>query len=344
MPNIQESKERPLVVQFFHSGKECPVRESRSGTPVEVPWSLERLVRGTASGSTGCASKPVRKKRGGCGGCRNDDGEAVWAADHSRRLVVHKGDYVENAGRLVSGDLAFWTEWEARTTACAMPKGAENTDARWFHRVVTPLGETGEHRVNTDPCVFGSSFKYALCQQHRNGEARQDSVVLRRLPLGSVILFGSRFLKRNEFVLDTVFVVGCIRKGYFENTKKKLGVSAEYQELTLGRFANEAVENTFYRGETFRSSGGSEPYSFVPAKPFVPGDARCGKRFVLNLAAVNKRLRGVSDQFDPNSGQTQGFHAIECSPEIMRSVWSEIVRQVRAQGFVPAVHFDWPTA
>jgi hypothetical protein len=342
MSNKQESKERPLVVQFFHSGKECPVTGPRDGTSVKVPWSLEKLVRGTASGSTGCASKPVRKKRGGCGGCRNDDGEAVWKSDHSRRLVVHKGDYVDNAGKLVSGDLAFWTEWEACTTACAMPKGAENTDARWFHRVVTPLGKRGNHRVNTDPCVFGSSFKYALCQQHRKDEKRQDSVVLRRLAPGSIILFGSRFLNRNEFVLDTVFVVGDIHVNYVEQTKEKLTVSAAYRELTLNRFSNRSRENTFYRGETFHPPGGSKPYSFVPAKLFVPGDARCGTRFVLNLAAVNKRLRGVSDQFDPNSGQTQGFHVIKCSPETMEAVWKEILDQVVSKQFVPAVHFNWP--
>ena len=334
------SQEAPLIVQFFHSGKEFHVRGGVSGEPVEVPWKLERKVSDKAIKSAGCTGRPPKKKQVGCGGCSDNAKEERWTADHSRRLVVHKGKYIDDDGKRISGDLAFWTEWEACSIAYAMPKGAQSTDARWFHRVVTPLGNAGEHRINTDPCVFGSSFKYALCQQHMNGET--NDVLLRHLAPGSIILFGSRFVNRQEFVLDTVFVVGSVRACYGEKTKNNLEVSDEYRELTLNRFSNGFLKNTFYRGATFISSAGAKPYSFVPAKPFVPGDSRCGKRFVLDLAALNRHLRGTSEQFNPESGKTQGFYAIKGTPEISRSVWQEIVRQVRAAGFVPGTSFDWP--
>ena len=334
--------DHPVIVQFFHSGKEFKVKGGRTGVPVDVPWKLERKVNAKEHRLTGCSVRPSRKKNHECGGCHDDKGDEVWTADHSRRLVVHNGDYVNKEGKLVSGDLAFWTEWEACTIAAPMPKGKNETDARWFHKVVTPSRKTGDHRVNTDPCVFGSSFKYALCQQHSKAETRDDSVVLRRLPSGSIILFGSRFLKRNEFVLDTVFVVGDIRTHYTEQTKKEMEVSDEYRALTLNRFSNESLENTFYRGESFSSSGGAKPYSFVPARPFVQGDARCGKRFVLDLASVNTHLRTTKNEFKPTSEKTQGFQRIEASSRIVNSVWREIVRQVRKQGFVLGVRFDWP--
>ena len=51
---------------------------------------------------------------------------------------------------------------------------------------------------NTDPFIFETPFKYALCQQKAK---------MKHLARGSVILFGSQ-VDTMDFCLDTVFVVG----------------------------------------------------------------------------------------------------------------------------------------
>jgi len=254
-------------------------------------------------------------------------------------LVIHKGECVDKDGNLLTAELAFWTEWEACTMATAVKKTlVGGTGPRWMHRVKTPLGKTGPHRVNTDPCVFGKTFKYCCCQQHMKNE--KDMVQLRRLAPGSIILFGSRL--KGRFVLDTVFVVGTVRVHYFEKSKSILKVSDFYRELALNRFTNRTVENTFYRGTTFDPESRTTPYSFVPAKPFAEGNPRCGERFVLDLAALNKCLHGAKERFNPESGKTQGFHAIATTENTVAAVWNEILRQVRKAHFVPGVHFNWP--
>ena len=139
--------------------------------------------------------------------------------------------------------------------------------------------------------------------------------------------------------MDTVFVIG--EKGVpYEATAdySSLSVSEEYRAIALNRL-KDREENTFYRGSPFRGSG--EMYSFVPARLFKSGDFVCGRRFVLDFKKVNGCLRS-SKRFAVKQGQTQGIHSIEAEQAVVRAVWSEIVRQVRIQGFFPAVHFDWP--
>ncbi|MBR1608917.1 MAG: hypothetical protein IJ678_04795 [Kiritimatiellae bacterium] len=310
---------QPIIVQFFHPGRECPVGRIPDGESISVSWN---------GGGCGKQQKPIQGNR--TSKCKNICGS------HTRRLIFHDGTFIDGNGKQQTARLAFWGEWEARTTAAAMPsaKGA-GLFARWVHVVESPFEGAGKQATNTDPCVFGSTFKYCCCQQHRKGE--KNPGLMRRLPPGSIVLFGSNL--SGKFALDTVFVVG--EKGVpYEATGdySSLSVSQEYLEIALNRLRDRET-NTFYRGVSFRRSGGM--YSFAPARLFKEGDFKCGERFVLDFRKVNDCLRS-SNAFAVKQGQTQGIHPIEAEQEVVRAVWTEIVRQVREAKFLPAVHFDWP--
>ena len=310
---------QPIIVQFFHPGRECPVGRIPDGESISVSWN---------GGGCGKQQKPIQGNR--TSKCKNICGS------HTRRLISHDGTYIDGNGKQQTARLAFWGEWEARTTATAMPpaKGA-GFFAHWIHMVESPLEGAGKQGTNTDPCVFGSTFKYCCCQQHMKSERKPR--LMRRLPPGSLVLFGSNL--SGKFVLDTVFVVG--GKGVpYEATGdySSLSVSKEYLEIALNRLKDKEM-NALYRGAPFRRPG--EMHSFVPARLFKKGDFKCGERFVLDFKKVNACLRS-SKAFAVHQRQTQGIHPIETEPQIVCAVWTEIVRQVRAQGFVPAVHFNWP--
>ena len=299
----------PVIVQFFHPGRECFVGSNSVNASVSIPWV------------------------GGSCGARNRKDDVKRRSSHSRRLVLHQGDYVTAQGRILCADLVFWTEWEARTTAIPLkPSGPHS--AQWMHTVVSPLspGRIGES--NTDPCVFGSSFKYCCCQQTREG-------TMRRLPPGSMILFGSCL--NHRFALDTVFVVEGAGVPYDAEDSKQiegLGTSPEYRALALDRLKSGRM--TFYRGRTPAQAASGRPYSFSPAKIFDERDPKCGERFLLDAPAVNRQLPSRSKTFAPILGQTQGKKVVPASVATVSAVWKEIVRQVRAAGFVLGVRFDWP--
>ena len=159
---------------------------------------------------------------------------------------------------------------------------------------------------------------------------------MRKLAPGSLILFGSHL--DNRFFLDTVFVVDGEGAPYEGGKTNNLSVSKEYRELALKRL--DGGKLTFYRGKTFRSAEEGQPYSFVPARLFNKKNPCCGERFSLDLVKLNKCLPRGSRQFAP--GLNQKFKTIESSPEVISTVWKEIVRQVLDVKFFLGVHFDWP--
>ena len=298
MPKTTKPGDKLAIVQFIHPGREFQVRNKNGKYPVSVPW-----VGGNCSGSSG----------------------------HSRRFVLHEGDYIDANGRMKTARLAFWTEWEACTVADVFPAAKGNRlAAHWIHTVKTPLVKRPGPQ-NTDPCAFGSTFKYCCCQQTENG-------TMRNLSPGSLILFGSHMGDR--FYLDTVFVV-VDKVSYDAGNAKQLaglGTSKEYRSLSLNRLLN--GKWTFYRGKSYRSAAKGEVYSFVPSRLFAPDDSRCGERFALDLATLNKLLPKNLKRFAQNLNQK--FKPIEAEPETILRVWNHIVEEVRKAGFVPGVHFDWP--
>ena len=310
------AKDKLYVVQFMHSGNEFLMSKCRN-TPspkrladgsLQVPWSRER--------------------------------------NHFRRLVRHDGWYVDKSGNYVNGNLAFWTEWESVTTARPLGTDKDFFKAHFAHEIQCPPIVSGTAHCgknsngsygyqNTDPCVFGDTFKYSNCHQSARG-------ALRRMQPGSLVVFGSykedKIRNKDLFCLDTVFVVGDVAIDYSTNNVNIVQCSDCYKNLTLRRLP---AENnfTFYRGVTCRQNVNLARalFSFTPAK-ICDGACVSRERCVLdNIQSLNQHLRTAVFN---NWGR--GFYPKEAVQQEIKDVWNEIVDQVVKQGFVLGVHFDWP--
>lgn len=249
---------------------------------------------------------------------------------HHRRLVLHPGSYVDSKGRLQNRELVFWTEWEGCTTATKLPGNSVCNNARYLHRVKYPVFTGGTSNTscsqNTDPCVLGKTFKYSNCRQ-------LTKVILRNLSQGSLIAFVAKL--QGTYYLDTLFVVETIEP-YCTNNTKAVNCSDEYRALTLDRLPSNQ-HFTFYRGRSFVDDG---IFSFAPAK-FYNGvnDQGAFARCALDIDAINR----VAGQPMFIKGTLQGITRTEVTGDTVSRVWHEITDQVKRQGFVLGVHFDWPT-
>ena len=305
---IDELDNKPVyIVQFPHPYPESLVKNKRNKEIVSIEW--------------------------------NTDG-------HGRKFVKHKGSYVdkvEGVDKIRNSDLYFWTEWEGPSEATLINKGADKLHAKYLHEVKRPLGyfkdndelksscsslsKSGlkENFLNTDPCVFGTTFKYSNCRQG-------SSIKLRQMGKGSLILFGSTI--KTKFYLDTVFVVDDRAQKYsLLKGGKEIKCSDCYKELTLNRLDMEYV---FYRGITYKNRGDTGMFSFVPAKTSREDSKRCE----ICFGSINQLLGTRGKRL--NAKSTRSATIIESNTHIAKKVWEEVVRQVQEKEFVLGVNFAWP--
>jgi hypothetical protein len=266
----QHPMDKPCIVQFIHSGVECPIRLTGKKTNA-------RML---------------------------DDGRLAveWNKDsaHYRRLVRHNGWYVDKNGVYKNGDLVFWTEWEGPTTATQVSDGKDFSIARFVHEIHTPTdvpidvgyvcgGKKFGNFQNTDPCVFGSTFKYSNCLQNH-------FIQLRRLAPKSLILFGSYKEdehKNSQFYLDSVFVVGDTTLEYSSRTIDAVPCSDEYRNLTL-KHVGDGFTFKFYRGLRCYGSCNlsTSMFSFTPSMLCVDGKSKeVYKRCILDVSVLNVLMR-----------------------------------------------------
>lgn len=289
------------IVQFIHPGAEFPINDRNSN----LLNNGSRAVRWSTEGK------------------------------HYRRLIKHRGSFVDGDD-VNEGELAFWTEWEGPTVATRFNSPTCRLCAKYYHEVQKPtvpqgVGNRANCRagngglLNTDPCVFGRTFKYALCQQHENG-------VLRSLAENSLILFLSRI--QGTYYLDTLFVVGESRD-YTTGSANNIICSNEYRTLTLDRLS-EGQNLTFYRGKRYPQC--HTLFSFTPAKIWSnDNDIRC--RCPLDLALINQ----VAQQDIFNTNLTRKFKSTNLNQvNGVTNIWKEIVNQVRNNGFVLGISFSMP--
>jgi hypothetical protein len=115
-------------------------------------------------------------------------------------------------------------------------------------------------RQNTDPWVFGDSFRFSNCRQLT---LRQKPSALQKLTEGSMVLFGSTI--SGEFVSDTVFVVkdSCpFSPAKPPETDETFRVCTIESLLTTGDADNPF---TLYRGARYEAPANGM-YSFVPCR------------------------------------------------------------------------------
>lgn len=246
--------------------------------------------------------------------------EMAWnTGGHARKFLRSHARYLSD-GIAQSGDVVFWGEWEPPSTVTELPRSSRR-EPRYLHE---PFWTRTRPRSaqNTDPLVFGDHFLYSNCRQAGNAK-------LRRLAPGSLVLFGSKL--DDEFVLDTVFVVGDSQE-FTPRSAAALGAPDWIQAVVFGPLRRSGcADDTFrlYRGRTWKEALDG-PYSFTPCQPFVSGERGFARPPIrLDPALVN-----------PHNGR-----AATCSvvpPERPDELWQDVVAQVDAAGLLHGVEIDEP--
>jgi hypothetical protein len=277
---------------------------------------------------------------------------------HVRKFMIAPGSYVEEInGKEIyqQRDLFFWGEWEPPSKVHHLNRiqvQEEELYPQYLHKPYLPPPPFPQNTrdeknpyQNTDPFVFGDSFRYAICRQRAGN-------IMTRLDKGSLILFGigkEEKGKAPRFLLDTVFVVAGYRdyKDYSPNAlhDKKLpkdisDIDAPQDEelywdivvkMACGPYPlNGSIIRRLYYGATYEKTY-KGMYSFAPAHKY--------EGTVLGFPRVTLCLN--SPYFTNNL--TRNFKSSEVDSATIKAFWEEIREISRIQGCVEGVYFDMPS-
>lgn len=266
--------------------------------------------------------------------------------NHKRKFLLCDGEYIENDEKN-RGKLLFWGEWEPPTFVEKFATPPNPFYPKWLHKPELPLVLPPlENRKiqNTDPFVFGESFKYFICKQLKNDRPTS----LAKLECGSIILFGSTGNQNKEdafFNLDTVFVVStyieydALKPDALDREKR---ISEEYRNISLRRALpmqlreeNRPTINSLkvrlYFGATYDNPV-DNMYSFTPSKKWE------------NNEMGFPRVRLKQDDFDFISNNLNAAPKYtEKSFDDIKLFWAKLREMTREQGYLEGVRFDCPT-
>ena len=276
---------------------------------------------------------------------RNNPGIKSWnTGPHKRKFLLSKGTYVDKYDSVSSGQITFWGEWEPPSTVQALTQPQKNPlYPKWLHRpylpskIPSPINQStscggchGGSYQNTDPFVFGSCFKYFVCQQYR--PSTMNPTKLAKLDKGSIVIFGSKGQQDGEpfFQIDTVFVVG----GYLDYDTRYADaliderVPKTYREIVYKMGFPEPTQQSLklrlYFGATLQNPIHGM-YSFVPAKPFsgerigFPRIRIKDKPYITKNLSQGYKMTGINSLTEGNE------------------IWKELRQLSRDSGCVEAV-------
>ena len=234
--------------------------------------------------------------------------------------------------------MLYWGEWEPESEAQRIDNPIDR-GPRFIHVPYYVVPRSYRGLQNTDPFVFGEQFHYTGCQQRTTKSVTQ----LRYLSEGSVILFGS-CEDRNEFVLDTVFVVDRWIDHSRLNYRRVLGgaISPEYEEVTVCPWYQEPVAQAkscapagsqatwrLYFGVTCANPL-QGMYSFFPCRPYDAKSKGFG-RPRISLPSV------ITDNLNQGKKLTE-----KRSLDEMKLLWRRVAEQVIEQGLALGVYAEMP--
>lgn len=248
---------------------------------------------------------------------------------HARKFMRGTGAVIESVGASPRpADFTFWGEWEPPSRVSKLD-GVGERNPQWLHEPYIDWDESPDLQ-NTDPFVFGPRFRYTLCQQiDKLGRVK----VLRHLPPGSVVLFGS--CSRRQFLLDTVFVTG---DEFIDWTDKTRPTSVHgddegvFQHATLDRIGGTpSIGLRLYSAAMYseRERFG-DLFSFVPCSVSADGRASFA-RPVIELPNI--------------SAQNTGHKCLAHTTADTVRLWNDVVETVlgNEQSLSLAVRIDPPS-
>jgi hypothetical protein len=282
-----------VIVQFIHNGPEHGIGR-RSPRTGDFPWST--------------------------------------APSHRRKFLRSPGTVRATAwGDDTTTDVVFWGEWEADSTYRRLSTPwYDKTLPTFVHEPYLPAYEPSGWRQNTDPLVFGNRFAYTNCkQQQQSGRLTH----LHRLPVGSLILFGSPLKNPARFILDTVFVIGDA------DQHPDAAARHPYGDDLLTDVAYRPVANgskdwpfTTYVGIGPTETG--EPFSFAPCLPADAEDPWFARPVLEPQGVLAPYLV---------SAKPMGQIIRPATRDQVRAAWEEVVSQVvDRDGRAMATHFPDP--
>ena len=252
---------------------------------------------------------------------------------HRRKFICAKGKYVKE-GKLLDSNLAFWGEWEPPSRVKSLTASTK-FHPHYLHSPYLPaIYPTISGLQNTDPCVFDGAFKYFVCKQIKMKSLSVTS--LARLERGSVILFGSTAnanTKGAYFQLDTVFVVGdYIDYDTAKPNELNLSPFGRYREYSYSKeYPTPKPYSSilrFYMGATFENPYDGM-YSFSPAIPYSENLKSGFPRVALrDLPYLTNNLNAAPKFTNAN-------------PLYIKEVWDDIRNEVRKEGLVEGVQFEY---
>lgn len=256
--------------------------------------------------------------------------------NHKRKFLVSTGSYVDSELIQKRGKLAFWGEWEPPSVVQEFAKPLEANCPRWLHQPFLPgdLKDLEQGSQNTDPFVFGSSFRYFVCKQIRYKKRKSTS--LAKLDKGSVILFGStKGRKRDEsfFQLDTVFVVSDYID--YDTSKPADSIKNEndpYWDIVFKREFPEprdfSVKLRIYKGATFDKPF-NNMYSFVPSRLWMDGMKGFPRLKLQNWEFLTNNLNAAPKSTGQSEYEIQTY-------------WNKLRDYSRAENYLEGIQFDLP--
>lgn len=256
---------------------------------------------------------------------------------HKRKFMMCNGEYVEN-NKASQAKLELWGEWEPPSYVKSFANTPDKFHPQWIHEPFLPqiLPMSNGYQIsyqNTDPCIFGDTFKYFVCKQFKPKNRKLTS--LAKLDKGSIILFGStgnQNTKNAFFQLDTVFVVSDFIEYDISDPNALNGIGlGNYRDyvfkMAFPVHSSYSLKLRLYLGATFNNPY-KRMYSFAPSKLWKDETKGFPRIKLKDIKYVTNNLN-AAPKFS------------EDSIEDIYIFWNEIRDIIKKQGCVEGVKFDY---
>lgn len=258
-------------------------------------------------------------------GTEHNPGKNVWmpwnVGAHHRKFLITEGTYTDGAATR-RGELVFWGEWEPPSEIVEHYGPCHPGLPRNLHRPQLQIPPGEAWRQNTDPLVLGQQFLYSNCRQMRNKK-------LRRIPTGSIVLFGSRV--NHDFVLDTCFVVRSDTD--YTASNRDLGTDGPYVRhvVTDPVFSDPRNGDATFRlyRAAMKRDDRRTLFSFVPCRLANEENSRFARPVIDLPNLINPNL-------------AMAARCVPLAPCDIERVWRSVSEQVLAQDLLLGVKLSRP--